>query len=195
MTVYGRRNIAPGKEASVSEAQVVVMSGFKNRELSEITGNVFEDIGKKWLIIGCKDRKNERINLMTASWGMMGVLWGKPVCTVFVRPGRYTRELIDDTDIFTVSLFDEKYRRELNICGKKSGRDTDKVELCNFTPFEKDGFCAVEEAERVYLLKKIYTDRLKVDNFLDDSIDGRWYPLKDYHNVYVCEIVGVLEKE
>lgn len=166
---------------------------FEPVDLNKICMNAFDEIGNRWLIIGCHDDEKNKLNLMTASWGMMGVLWGKPVCTLFVRPGRYTRELADKTDKLTVSVFDEKYRQQLRLCGTKSGRDVDKAELCGFTTFESDGYQFVTEADRVYLLKKIYTDMIKPEYFLDASIENM-YPIKDYHKVYVCEIVGVLEK-
>lgn len=170
------------------------MFDFEYVKPHELCGNVFDEIGNRWLIIGCRDDEKDNLNLMTASWGTMGVLWGKPICTLFVRPGRYTRELADKTDTLTVSVFDEKYRDQLKLCGTKSGRDVEKAKICGFTTFEKDGFVGVNEADRVYLLKKLYTDMLRPENLLDQSVE-KWYPIKDYHKIYICEIVGVLDKK
>ena len=44
---------------------------------------------------------------MTASWGGLGVLWGKPVAFIFLRPTRYTKEFVDKAD-FILSGIDEK---------------------------------------------------------------------------------------
>ena len=60
-------------------------------------------------------------NTMTASWGSLGELWNKKVCFCFVRPVRYTYQFTENNDTFTLSFFEEKYRKVLNLCGTKSG--------------------------------------------------------------------------
>ena len=76
-----------------------------------------------------------RLNTMTISWGTLGVEWGVPIFTAFVREGRYTRQLLDESREFTVSSphgpFD---RRILGFCGSKSGRDLDKFQALGLTP-------------------------------------------------------------
>ena len=29
-------------------------------------------------------------NVMTIGWATLGIVWGRPICTVLVRPSRYT---------------------------------------------------------------------------------------------------------
>ena len=55
--------------------------------------NPFTKIGKEWMLITAGDEK--KANTMTASWGGVGVLWGKNVVYIFVRDTRYTKEFID----------------------------------------------------------------------------------------------------
>ena len=45
-----------------------------------------------------------KINAMTISWGMLGIEWGVPVFTTFVREGRFTREQLDRNDEFTINI-------------------------------------------------------------------------------------------
>lgn len=54
----------------------------------ELNQNVFSMIGEQWMLVTAGTA--ERCNTMTASWGGLGVLWGKPVATVYIRPQRYT---------------------------------------------------------------------------------------------------------
>ena len=65
----------------------------KNIDPRELTDNFFEAIGKEWMLVtaGTKDK----YNMMTASWGCLGWLWNKPVAVMFIRPERYTHELIE----------------------------------------------------------------------------------------------------
>ena len=54
--------------------------------------SIFRLLGKDWALITSGDIEN--FNMMTASWGGAGVLWAKPVATIYVRPERYTHPAI-----------------------------------------------------------------------------------------------------
>ncbi len=68
----------------------------------ELTKNPFHMIGKEWMLVTAE--KDGKVNTMTASWGGVGIMWGKPVAYVFIRPQRYTKEFIDGTDTFSLSI-------------------------------------------------------------------------------------------
>ncbi|KAA0258168.1 flavin reductase family protein [Deferribacter autotrophicus] len=163
---------------------------FKEILLKELKLNPFYEIGEKWMLV---TPSAERINPMTASWGGMGVLWHKNVVFVFMRPTRFTYKLMEENDYFTLTFFDEEYKDILTYCGTKSGFDVDKIKETGLTKVESDGFIYFEEADLVYCCKKIYFDDIKSANFLDKEIDT-YYPKKDYHRMYVGEIVKVLKK-
>jgi flavin reductase (DIM6/NTAB) family NADH-FMN oxidoreductase RutF len=165
----------------------------KKIDAKEITGNIFEMVGNRWMLItgGTKDK----YNTMTASWGGAGILWGKSVAFCFIRPQRYTREFVDGGDTFTLSFYPEKYRPQLVLCGEKSGRDIDKAKESGFTPVASEsGAVYFDEAELVIVCKKIYFDDFKPENFLSPDIFGA-YPDKDYHRMYIGEILEVLKSE
>ena len=67
-----------------------------------------------------------RDNTMTIGWGSLGVIWGKPVFSVLVRPSRYTYGLLEASGEFTVSVPLTDMAKALGVCGSKSGRDLDK---------------------------------------------------------------------
>ena len=170
------------------------MKRFIETDPHELTGNVFRLIGRDWMLVTAGDQ--EKFNMMTASWGSMGYLWNKPVVMVFVRPQRYTFEFTEKKDEFTLSFFDEKYRHVLNVCGSVSGRDVNKVQESGLTPyFTEAGNPAFEEATLVLECKKLYTDFLKEEAFLDKKIVDSQYGQKDFHKVYVAEIVHAWVKE
>ena len=92
----------------------------------------FTKIGKEWALLTAGSK--EKANTMTISWGGVGVLWGKNVAFVFVRDSRYTKELIDKNEFFSLSFLSEKYRDALNYCGSHSGRDeNDKISAAGLT--------------------------------------------------------------
>lgn len=84
---------------------------FSRIDPKELNQNVFSMIGEQWMLVTAGTV--ERCNTMTASWGGLGVLWGKPVATVYIRPQRYTLEFVEREDCFTLSFFEEEYRKAL----------------------------------------------------------------------------------
>lgn len=169
------------------------MKDFKIISPEDIKGNPFHIIGKGWLLITAGS--SESYNTMTASWGSMGVLWHKNVCTIYVRPQRYTFEFIEKNEIFTLSFFNGEYRDALKFCGSKSGRDYNKAEETGLTAVSTEmGSVSFQEASLVIECRKIYHQDINPENFLDDSINGN-YPSSDYHRIYTGEIINVYSKE
>lgn len=169
------------------------MSDFKKITAEELTANPFKLIGKDWMLITAGDK--EKFNTMTASWGGVGIMWGKPVATAYIRPQRYTFEFIENGDYYTQSFFDEEYRDALKFCGSKSGRDYDKVKETGLTPVVDDETGAVyfKEAKLVFICKKMYAQFLNEESALTEEVT-KWYN-GDYHKMYMSEIVSVLVKK
>ena len=88
------------------------MNRFETISPSEID-RILDRIGKDWMLISASD--GTRTNTMTASWGCMGVLWNKPVAVCFIRPQRYTYEIVESTDRLTLSFFDGQRTRRRQI--------------------------------------------------------------------------------
>ena len=100
---------------------------FQEVKIEDLSFNPFTKIGKEWLLITAGNE--ESYNTMTASWGGVGVMWGKNVVSVYIRPQRYTKEFVDHNDLFTIAFFGENYRPALAYCGKISGRDGEKCRI------------------------------------------------------------------
>ena len=160
---------------------------FKEVKPEELTMNPFTKIGKEWLLITAGNE--EKCNTMTASWGAMGVMWGKNAVTVYIRPQRYTKES------FTISVLGEQYRKALSYCGKVTGKDMDKITEAGLTPYFTDGTTGIEEADMIMVCKKMYHDTIKPECFDETENDSKWYPEKDYHTMYIAEIQKVLVRE
>jgi flavin reductase (DIM6/NTAB) family NADH-FMN oxidoreductase RutF len=166
-------------------------TGFQTLDPEAVQDNVFKLIGKDWMLITAGTR--ESFNTMTASWGGMGVLWDKKVCFVFVRPTRYTFEFLEKSEVYTLSFLEEQYRDTLMYCGTKSGRDVNKVTETSLTPIFGNGTVFFAEARLVMECRKIYVQDITPGNFLDQTIN-EYYPKKDYHRIYVGEIIRCLKR-
>ena len=160
--------------------------------IQDLKFNPFDEISNHWVLISAK--KDGVVNTMTASWGQLGHLWGKNVMTVYIRPQRYTKEFVDAEDYFTVTLFDG-YKKELGVLGSKSGRDGDKIAEVSFDIEEVENQPTFKQGKMVFVCKKIYSDMIDPKQFIDSSLDERWYPQKDYHQRYIGEIIAVYENK
>ncbi len=160
------------------------------RALSE---NPFTLLGDDWGLLSAA--RGDAMNTMTVSWGGLGVLWGLPVCTVYVRPQRYTKEFIDAASHFTLSFFDESHRKALQYCGAHSGRDGDKAKAAGLTPVRGEhGAVWFAEARLVLVCRKLYAQPFEPACFVDASVDQRHYPNRDHHTQYMGEVVDCLQR-
>ena len=160
------------------------------KALKENAVSLFDD---SWCLITAGNE--EKANTMTASWGSVGFIWNKNALTMYIRPQRYTKEFVDANDTFTVSFLPEQYREALNLCGKISGREEDKITKAGLTLAYEDGTPYFEEAELVFVCKKMYVQEMKEECLEDASFDATYYPNKDYHYLYIAEITKALKKQ
>ena len=179
---------------SKNHERTVSMNNYTTISPADLACNPIKEIGKDWMLITAK-KKDGSINTMTASWGGVGVLWGKNVAFCFIRPQRYTLEFTEEAEEFSLSFFEETYRSALTLCGRKSGRDCDKITEAGLHPADFEGVPAFTEAKRVLKVKKLYKDAIRPESFLDPALCTQHYKEQDYHILYICEILAGFEKE
>ena len=167
------------------------MSQFKEIKVSELPFSPFE-LKEKWMLISAE--KEGKINTMTASWGGLGIFWNKEVVFVVIRPQRYTKEFVDNAENFSLTFFDDSYKKQLSYLGRVSGRDENKIETAGLSIVSEDNIPFFEEAETVIFAKKLYSQPTGEEFFIDKSIIGKWYPEKDFHTLYFAEITKIMVK-
>lgn len=150
-------------------------------------------IGKDWLLV--TGEAAGKANAMTASWGGLGVMWGKNVAYIVLRPQRYTKEFVDKAERFTLSIFGEDRKPMMSYFGSVSGRDEDKIAKSGLTVISENGCTYYEEAKYVMICRKLYAQAMTADSFIDKSCDEQWYGAGDYHTLYIAEIEKLLVNE
>lgn len=162
----------------------------KKIEVSNCKENFFDTIGKEWMLITAGNE--QEFNTMTASWGGIGFLWNKPVVFVFIRPQRYTFEFTEKNDYFTLSFLGEENRAIHKICGSLSGRTINKVKETGLLPETTElGNILFKQSRFSLECKKLYTTNLTEEQFVNNELISKWYPGKDFHKMYVAEIVNM----
>lgn len=147
----------------------------------------------KWFLLTSGDYEKQHYNTMTVAWGYFGIMWSKPMAAVVVRPTRFTYAFMEKYETFTLTAFDKRFKKDLNLLGTKSGRDGDKIAETGLTVVHSGVVLApaFKEAELIIECKKAYWDDFKPENFLDPDIEKK-YPEKDYHRMYFGEILHIL---
>ena len=179
------------------EATGVTWNGYSQIDPRNIPDNVIRLIGEDWMLITAG--KADAYNTMTASWGMMGELWGKHVAAVMVRDSRYTYQFIEKSGTYTLSFFDREHRPALQLLGSKSGRDGNKVAESGLTPMElESGDISFAEARMVIECRKLYAEPFKKEAFVDQATYEGAYNKEhstSMHTMYISEIVNVWVKQ
>ena len=178
------------------------MTGFEEKEYK-----VFEMFKKQWALVTAGNI--DHFNSCTVGWGSLGTIWTRQeacgsIVTVYLHPSRYTREVLLDSDFFTVSFLPEEYRHALGIMGSRSGRDHDKVAESGLTPLVFGNSVTYEEASLTFLCRKIYQHQMTKEDIIPEvqqyyvenprvyPVDekGDWQP----HWLFMGDILDVLEK-
>ncbi|MCL2055250.1 MAG: flavin reductase [Oscillospiraceae bacterium] len=163
---------------------------FKEIPIAELSLNPFEKIGKEWFLVTAGDESG--YNTMTASWGFTGVMWNKNVFITVIRPNRYTYEFIEKSEYFTASFLPPAQKPALNFCGSHSGRNCDKAKEAKLTPVFFNGATAFEEADLIFICKKLYSQDMDISLLPKDL--KQFYQADPMHKQYIGEITKVLSK-
>ena len=151
-------------------------------------GETVKTLGEGGLLLA----SGEKGNPMTIGWGTVGRIWGRPMFVVLVRPSRFTFGLIEDCGEFVVDVPTNDLKKEVALCGSKSGRDLDKIKECNFT-LEKGNTVSVpyiKECAVHYECKVVHKSNV-INADLVPEIVQQFYPGGDFHRVYYGQILGV----
>ena len=163
-------------------------------ELTSLQPDIFRVFEEQPPLLTAGDR--DRCNTMTIGWCQLGTLWHMPVCTVYVRPERYTYQFMEEQDYFTVSVLPEREKQTLRICGTKSGRDLDKVKECGLTVCYGAGDAPFfDEAELVLVCKKIFVQDMSPDCVVDGTNILTYYGENNgWHRIYTGQVVEAYMK-
>ena len=162
-------------------------------DLKSLTPEIFRVFGSQNALLTAGDKSG--CNTMTIGWCQLGRLWSIPVCTVYVRPERYTYAFLESHDHFTVSVLPLSDRQTAQVCGTKSGRDIDKIKECGLTLRRGAGDAPFfDEAEWVLVCRKLYAQDLDESCVLDERVLHHYGAKGGWHRAYTGEVVEAYTK-
>ena len=134
----------------------------------------------------------QKPNAMTIGWGAIMRVWNEPVCQALVRQSRYTHDLLDADPRFTVAIPKPgEFRKAIGVCGVKSGRDTDKFDVCGLkaTAPKNGGVPGIEGCVNIEC-RVIHNVHVPVQGLIQELADA-FYPDGDEHTLYFGKILAV----
>lgn len=154
--------------------------------------DMYDLFNKKWALVSAG--KPDDFNVMTVSWGSLGTLWSRAIVTVYIKPCRYTHQFMENNEYFTVSFYDEKYRRDMALLGRLSGRDGDKVAQTKLQPIACGDSVSFSQARVTILCRKIYQHDFQREGIPEEVIE-RYYQTEEPHTMYIGEVVEVFGED
>ena len=160
-------------------------------KLYEIAPDVLSRMANGGVFLTVNDKKG-RFNTMNIGWGSVSCYWNEPVFIAPVRHDRYTYELLQDADSFTVSVpLDDGLREALKIVGTRHGNEVDKYALAHITPLDAlsvdgkvVGECALHIECRIGLTMPMEPSAMA------EAVRERWYADGDFHTLYFGEVAA-----
>ena len=112
----------------------------KEINVFDYAGEILTALPKGILVV---TEAEDFVNAMTIGWGTLGIEWGTKIFAIYIREGRFTRELLDRNPEFTVAIpYGQKYeaiaKKAIGLCGSRSGRDADKISVAKLTPIDAE---------------------------------------------------------
>jgi flavin reductase (DIM6/NTAB) family NADH-FMN oxidoreductase RutF len=136
-----------------------------------------------------------KFNMMTITGFMYGKLFLKPMIQIYVHPDRYSYQFLESNNYFTVSFFAVPHHPALQICGKLHGNECDKAAKAGLHPFPFENTVIFEEAETIFVCRKVYHTDIERNNFDSEELFKGYYrypSISVYHRVYLGQIEKIL---
>jgi flavin reductase (DIM6/NTAB) family NADH-FMN oxidoreductase RutF len=135
-------------------------------------------------------------NVMTIGWGSIGVMWGRPVFTVMVRPSRHTYKLLEEVAEFTVNVPPAGLAAATQYCGTVSGADRDKFREMSLEPIRSREVTPpiIRQCVVHYECRVVHRCDMAAEALVP-VLHEEFYPGGNFHRYYFGEIVAAYADE
>lgn len=168
------------------------MHVFQPYPISEIELNPFTTMGKAGICVTTMN--GDKVNAMVSTFAGFGRMWEKNVAFIFVRESRYSKEILDNSEFFSISFFDDNYTTALKYIKSVSGRVEDKIENSGLHINKHIDIPFIDESNFTALCSKIACFPVDDNAFIKNILKDRYYKDGDFHQIYVGEILELLAR-
>lgn len=175
---------------------------WKTIQPEQIQDNPFTLIGKDHLLLtACEKSTDEaggvsqgKPSVLAVSWGGLGVLWSKCVATVYLRPARDTKALIDEAEEFSLCALPQKYKAAVDYCKDHPNKGGENLAACKLGVEYTGGVPWIKQAHLVLFCQKLYAQELDPFCFSQQKVYKQNYRKDDLHTMYIAQIIKVMKE-
>jgi len=143
-------------------------------------------------------RTESKTNTMAISWGTLGIQWGLPIFTAYVRGCRLTKSMLDENPEFTVNVpLGALDPAIIQLCGTASGRDVDKFQTLGLNLEAPDVISVpgIRELPLTLECKVVYRQQQVPECYLAPGPRSHYPEIStnihdDFHTAYYGQIVS-----
>lgn len=131
-------------------------------------------------------------NTMTIGWLTGGVIWGRPMLLVLVKPSRFTYSRLEQVPEFTVNVLPSSFAPALEHCGTVSGRDHDKFAETGLSlaPAQAVRVPAIAQAVLHYECRVLHRNDVLPAHLAEEIRTGGVYSDGCFHRIYFGEVLA-----
>jgi len=160
--------------------------------------NIFTLVGKDFYAVTAG--KEDHYNAMIGSGGGWGMFFKKPTTWCLFRTDRYTLELIQKEQTYTISYFPNEYKEQMLFLGSKTGRGSEKMKEVALTSVQTpSGNMSFKEARLIIECKLTAIATPQPNDFYSqesrDYIDEAYKEATEYRKLVFGEITHVWVKK
>ena len=164
----------------MQESEIMAMTEISLNHTDE---NILKAVKDNWLLVTAGNEEN--CSAVTGSGYSMGAMPGQDVSTVFVRHPKDELQLLESEEFYSVSFFNSSKPSFSSVIGTDAIAEAGlELAMHNNVPY-------FEDAEVVFICKKLYADNLTPDKFTDADDDTETG--EDLPRMYMGSIVAVLK--
>lgn len=168
------------------------MHVFQPLPINQMEINPFNITGKTGLCV--TTTAEGKVNTFASSFVSFGELWDQKVCFVFIPDNCYTKELLDQSEFFSITFFHDKYLNSIKYIQSISGKVEDKIANAGFTVNTKMHIPYIDDGNLIFLCGKLASIPIKEENIFAKHIIDKFYTDRDYHHIFVGEILEVMAR-
>ncbi len=126
------------------------------------------------VLVSCRDKTGKRANIITIAW--CGVICSAPpLLSISIRPSRLSHKIISEAGDFVINIPTSEIIKKTDLCGIRSGKETDKFKACAFTEVPSSKISSPMIRECPFNIECKVKDVLKLGS----------------HDMFIAEVVAI----
>lgn len=171
------------------------MHTFQPYPIETLDFNPFTFIGTQGFVATAE--ADGKINTTTVTWGGMGIMFNKNVAFICIQDSKFTKELIDKSNTFSMTFFDpdkKQFKNAMKYLKAATGRTEDKIAAAGLSVNRSLKVPFIDEGNFVLILEKLAAIPLTTEYITKKWLCDEFYPDNGTDTIYIADILEILAR-